>query len=589
MYSPALQAGFIDYDDKDYILNNPRVHGLSLANVRWALSATRLGMWQPLTWFSYMADHELYGLRPQGYHLTSLFFHLLNTALLFGWLARATKALAPSLFAAAVFALHPLHVESVAWVASRKDVLSTFCWLLAMWAYVPYIRTRKPVYYVGLLAAYGAGLAAKPILVTLPAVLLLLDVWPLRRLEERSDAGVPGGRWSGLVIEKIPLILLAAASSWITLAVQSSAGAVTQPQTGWLPRLASVAIAYKDYLVRAVWPLNLGCLYPFEIQPAVAEAVGAGALLAALTAIVLWTRRRYAVVGWLWFLGTLAPVSGIIRFGSHATADRFTYVPLVGLALAVAWAADEAAGAIGARRRLPTAAVLGLAGLAIVLMSWRTWIQAGYWRNSETIFRRTLAVTRFNPLIRTNLGAVLYRQGRAQAAFELYGQALTEKPDFASARNNLGVFFADRGELQEALAQYRAAVEAEPDYAEAQRNLGGLLFRLERYTEAAACFSRAAELNPTDAAALNSLGGTLYKLGRYGEAYDWYQRALTVDPANGMAHYNCGLLLSESGRYTEAANHYWLALRAFPGDPQIVSNLQWLARQPAPEPRANAR
>src|SRR5208337_1542954 len=410
--------GFITYDDPAYISENPQVQGgLSRSGFLWAFSATTVaGNWHPLTWLSHMLDCQLYGVNPRGHHLTSLFIHLVNTLLLFWVWVRLTKRLWPSALVAALFAVHPLHVESVAWAAERKDVLSAFFWLTTMWAYLRYVERPGMGRYLLLPLSFALGLMAKPMLVTEPFVLLLLDYWPLGRWPQRPV--VNSGRKKGkptpgsgphpaawrLAWEKAPLFVLAAISCLITIIMQKGAGAVASMDK--LPlgaRLSNALVAYVSYLVKMLWPRNLAVFYPHPLSGFPGwQIAGAGLLLAGVTALVLRGARRYPYlpVGWFWYLGTLAPVIGIVQVGAQAMADRYTYLPLIGVFIILAFGAADL-GAGRRPRQLALAASFSLALLACLIFSWR---QAGYWRNSQTIFTQDLAVTGNNSIAYSNLG-----------------------------------------------------------------------------------------------------------------------------------------------------------------------------------------
>lgn len=431
-YTPVLQAEFINYDDNDYVYANPVVQaGLTSRGAAWAFTTAHASNYHPLTWLSHMLDVELFGLDPGAQHGVNLFFHLANTLLLFALVWSATGRSRGALAVAALWSLHPLHVESVAWISERKDVLSAFFFLCTLLAWVWYARGRTMIRYVLVCVALALGLLAKPMLVTTPCVLLLLDWWPLGRLRAPRDLG-------RLLLEKVPLFLLAGGSVWATLWAQGEAGALAS--LGELPladRLANVPVAYLTYVWKTFWPTKLGVFYPFNTPPAW-QALGALLLLLGMT-LLLWRLRRRApwgLMGWLWFLGTLLPVVGVVQVGGQAWADRYTYIPQMGLLWVLVWGAGEF---FFSGRRVPAMALVVLCGLAL---GWAAHAQALHWRDSESLYSRTLAVTRNNYMIHYNL-AVHYRgQERYAEAIEQYEAALRVAPGYFKALNNLAFLLA---------------------------------------------------------------------------------------------------------------------------------------------------
>jgi tetratricopeptide (TPR) repeat protein len=497
--------GFILLDDDRYLTGNAVVlEGLTARGVGWALTSFHASNWHPLAWISHMADVSLFGIgNPGAHHLESAALHGANVLLLFFLLLRLTGARGRSLFAAALFAVHPLHVESVAWAAERKDLLCALFFLLALHAWGGYAKRGGGGRYAAALLLYSLALASKPMAVTLPFVLLLLDAWPLGRtaLSPPADgtghAPVPYGT---LLLEKVPFLLLSAASCAVTMKAQEGALA---SYFAWLPpgqRFANAIVAYPSYLGKLLWPADLAVLYPLAPPPGIPawKAAGAALLLAAVTALALreGRRRPFLPVGWLWFLGTLVPVIGIVRVGSQAMADRYAYLPFPGLYVAAAWGIAEAC------RRLPwREKALPAAACAVVLaLGAASWRQAGYWKDTESLFLRTLAVTRGNFLIEANLGSWYGMGGRH---------------DLAAAR------FAE-------------AVRIEPEYEDGRFNLGTALLRLGRPAEALPHLQEALKVMQ-DARAANRVGEALAALGRHGEAAGSFRLALLLDPGNGEA------------------------------------------------------
>lgn len=541
VYRPVPDFGFVNYDDDLYVSANAHVQrGLTWDGVRWALTTTHSAHWHPVTWLSLMADAEWSGRSPAGYHVTNLLLHIVNTVLLFRLLATLTAAPWPSAWVAALFALHPLHVESVAWIAERKDVLSGLFWLLTLGAYARYVRTGHRGWF-GLTTLWLAlGLMAKPMGVTLPFVMLLLDVWPLRRR--------PGTSWGRLVREKLPLFALAGASGWITVvAGQEAQMSLAQVPVG--QRLATAVVAGATYLQKMFWPVDLGCLYPHPGHWSWSTVAAAGLVLLGVTLLAIRTRRRAPAVwvGWCWYLGTLVPVSGLVQVGSQAFADRYTYLPLIGVWMAVAWGlVDWTAGRAAARTVLAVAGALTVAACALVSAR-----QVAVWRDSVTLFEHALRVNPANPVAHLNLGEALEARGQAVAAAEHYRAALRLRPDYAEAHFNLAnVLAADAATRSEAVRHYTAAIQLQPHYPKAHTNLGNAWLQAGQST--------AAERH--------------------------YREALTQDPGQVEARHNLGMALAAQGRFQEAIPHYDAALRAWPESVDVRLNLAralWGAGQPA--------
>ncbi len=590
-YGDLRTHQFINYDDGLYVTDNPTVQGgLTLPGLIGAFTSTCAGLWHPLTMLSHMLDCQLFGLHPGGHHLTSLLFHIANTLLLFLWLQRTTGALGPSFLVAALFALHPLHVESVAWVAERKDVLSTFFWLLTMWAYVWYVESPGFRRYWLILVCFILGLMAKPMLVTLPLVLLLLDYWPLHRWtlnraatvspskkgpsrvsrDRKTPQGVSAQR---LAWEKAPLFALAALCSMVTFFAEKEGGAVTSLQDLALTsRLANAMVAYVSYLGQMFWPAHLAVLYPLpRHNPPIWQATAAGLALAVLTLLALRQARRhpYLLVGWLWYLGTLLPVIGLVQVGVQTMADRYTYVPCIGLFIIVAYGMAD----LGARWRVPRLLLPVGAGVVLAALMICTWVQVSYWRDSISLYGHTLKVTRSNPLIQSNMGVVLAAQGKMDQAMAHYAEALRLKPDLAKTHNNLGLALAAQGKMDQARAQYAEALRLKPDYAEAHNNLGLALAAQGEMDQAVAHYAEALRLNPDLAETHNNLGVALAAQGKMDQAVAQYAEALRLKPDLAGAHNNLGLALAAQGQMDQAMAHYAEALRLKPDYAEAHNNL----------------
>jgi tetratricopeptide (TPR) repeat protein len=508
-YESVRKYEFVDYDDDRYVTNNPRIRrGLSWNNVAWAMTATEVANWHPLTWLSHMMDCQLYGLNPAGHHLTNLLLHLANVVLLFWVLQQMTGALWPSAMVAALFAVHPLNVESVAWVAERKNVLSTLFWLLTMWAYVIYARRAGWRRYLLVAGLFVLGLMSKPMLVTLPCVLLLLDYWPLGRLSGRAavesaasyqrpdetdrhsrqvDLRAPAFAACALrlVLEKLPLFLLAAASSAITVEAQRLDGAFDAKVLPLGTRLANALVSYASYIYKMIWPDHLAVLYPHPGASLQGWRVIVSALaLTFITFLVVWGSKRfpYLMVGWLWYVGTLVPVIGLVQVGGQAMADRYSYIPLIGLFIIIAWGMTDLSRFVPARNYW----LIGVAAAVLIALTMTARRQLSYWQNSITLFEHTLAVTDDNAIAHNNLGAVLVGKGRLDEGLAHLYEAVRLNPDYGTAYANIAftlyqqanIAAQDEGRWEEAVDLYRRALELKPDFTEARQNLDLLLAKM---------------------------------------------------------------------------------------------------------------
>jgi tetratricopeptide (TPR) repeat protein len=614
VYAPALNLGFTNFDDPNYVLENPHVRaGLTWSGAIWALTATHAGNWHPVTWLSHMIDVELHGLSAGGHHAASVLIHLFNTLLLFVLLSRMTGAALRSAIVAGLFAVHPLHVESVAWVAERKDVLSTLFAMLTLWAYLRYVETGSRSRYGLVLLFFVLGLATKPMLVTLPLVLLLLDVWPLARVAPAHEKE-RNGLWHvtktpafrALILEKVPLFVCALASSMVTYLVQQSAGAVRAFDT--IPvgrRLANAVVAYASYMRQMIWPVDLAPLYPYSAGEPVWRVAFGVVLLIGLTALAAraGTRYKYAAVGWFWYVGTLVPVIGLVQVGSQPMADRYTYLPLVGLFIVLVWGLPDVLQRLPVRPYLIAAAATG-AIVASVVLSRR---QVAIWEDSITLWQHTLRVTlnnyrahhglaealvavgksdealshyqaalRINPdsvEAHTGIGAALGSAGRLDEAITHYRHALRVSPDDAPAHANLGAALAEQRKFAEAEAHLRAALETAPDLALAHGNLGVALARQGRTSEAIEHFAKVVDMRPTDGAARRHLGSALALEGRTDDAIVQFETALGLDPADARSRIGLGETLESAGRLEGAALEYEKAAQLNPSLAEARSNL----------------
>ncbi|MDP3069337.1 MAG: tetratricopeptide repeat protein [Opitutaceae bacterium] len=563
LFARAIGHDFVNYDDPDYVTANVHVKaGLTGDGIAWALRSGEASNWHPLTWVSHLADGSLFGLNPRGHHATSVLLHALNAALAFLALRRLTGALWTSALCAAWFAWHPLRVESVAWVAERKDVLSGFFWFAALWAYAVYAerrRERRPDAwrpYALALGAFALGLMAKPMLVTLPCVLLLLDVWPLRRIGGGQPESVVR-----LVVEKLPWFAFAAASSVATFLVQSGGGSVTAALS-LSDRLGNAVVSVVRYLGKLAWPFDLAVLYPHPGEWPTRTIVACLVIIVGLTAFAVWQRRRrpWLAIGWLWFLGTLVPVIGLVQVGVQAMADRYTYLPMLGVQLAVLWTACELAGSPAVRR-------WGLALAALVLLGGaaRTWDQIGVWKNSFTLFSHALAVTEKNYVAHDNRGLFLFQSGKVAEALADYRAALAINPGYFTANNNLGHALAVIGRPAEAVPLYRAALTQKPDHLEVRNNLANALSDLGQLPEAMEHYAFVLARQPEHVNALNGSAVVLAMQGKLPEAKARLEQSLRLAPDNASAHHNLGNVCSMLGDHAAASRHYRRAAELKPG------------------------
>lgn len=586
VFAPALRHDFITYDDPAYVVANPHVNtGLSWANFRWAWTSFEHSNWHPLTWLSHQLDCTLFGLAPWGHHLTNILLHAASTLLLFVVLRRATGFRWRSLVVAALFGLHPLRVESVAWIAERKDVLSTCLGLFALRAYVLYAERRRTAAagagrgYAWALVAFAASLTAKPMLVTLPCVLLLLDVWPLDRLA--SPAPRP---WLRLLAEKLPFFALAAASCVLTTHAQAAGGAVKSLEDYTLVgRLANALLAYSQYLGKLFWPVDLAVLYPnFGEQPPAASLAFAALLLAAITAaaLLLWRRgHRWAVVGWLWFLGTLVPVIGLVQVGGQTMADRYSYFPSIGVLLVLVWATAEATA-----RRPRRALLLGTAaGAALAACVAVTSVQLGRWRDSVTLFRHTVAVTQDNWMAHFNLHVAYSRiPGCAREAREEFARMAAIIAAFAERYNQRGLaLLREPARRPEAIAAFQKAVRIKGDEPAPHLNLGRALAQAGRTDEALAELRLATRLDPENGDARLALGRLLAEQpGQREAALAELRLAVWLLSGSVEAHTAlAGVCAADPRRRAEATAEYEKALRL---DPRNAEAAAGLARLRAP-------
>jgi len=602
VYWPATGYDFVNYDDPDYVTANTHVQGgLTWEGLAWAFGRVHGEgtYWHPLSWVSHMVDCQLYGLQPGGHHLTSVLLHAANAVLLFLVFRRMTGASWRCVLLAALFALHPLQVDSVAWVTERKNLLSAFFWLLTTWAYVRYAEGRtqstlrsatedgkaedrrqkavlrgpwslsplpSSLFYFLSLCFFALGLMCKPVLVTLPFVLLLLDYWPLQRLRPSPISRRPSTRsqpaaprqpstldlqlaWR-LLWEKIPFFVLAVASSLITIIAHRALGMLDSVSR--LPldtRIGNALVSYVRYLGKTFWPSRLTVFYPYPATWPMWEVVTCGLLLLVISGLVLGTARSrpWLFVGWCWFLGVLVPFSGLVQAGAQAMADRFMYAPAIGVMVAVIWGLHGLAK--GGRYQRIGLSVVG--GAAVVLCLALTRQQLGHWKDSETLFRHALEVTENNHIAHNNLGDALLKKGQIDEPFSQFQEAVRLKPDYAGAHDNLGVALGMKGQIDKAISEFQEAIRLKPDYADAHSNLGNALLIKGQLDEAIRQFQEAIRLKPDHANAHYNLGLALDKKGQIDEAIRQFQEALRLKPDYADARKNLAQALGMKGKSTE--------------------------------------
>lgn len=599
---------FINLDDNLYITENPHVQaGLTIENLKWAFTTTHAPYWHPLTWLSHMLDIQLFGLKAGGHHAMNVFFHIANTLLLFLILRWMTKARWRSAFVAALFALHPLHVESVAWVTERKDVLSTLFWILTMGLYAYYRQCPGYRRYLLVIVAFSLGLMSKPMLVTLPFVLLLLDFWPLGRLQPVKEAGkdsrhtahsedpvrkkrktaegsaakaadrgewpITPLRWTvirSLLLEKAPFLALAALSSVITIIGQQRAMASLQT----LPvdaRIANALVSYVKYIGMMIWPLDLAVFYPHPHKQPVWLVLGAALALAAVTFLVIRKMNRfpYLGVGWLWYLGTLLPVIGLFQAGAQEMADRFSYVPMIGILIMVAWGIPDSLKNWGRRKT-----ALGvLSGIAVLACAGLTWAQVQLWRDSITLFSHTLKVTTGNFIAHNNMGTALSDQGKTEEAIAHYESALRIAPKYAKAWINLGIAYEESDRNAKAIEAYQQAQRLNPNDAEAWNSLGSAYGKSGQTAKAIEAIGQALRIDPEYDEAWNNLGNAYGGNGETAKAIEALQKAIRINSRYAKAWNNLGIAYAESGRNEEAIEAFRRCLNIKPGQADVWSNL----------------
>ncbi|MHC4570948.1 MAG: tetratricopeptide repeat protein [Planctomycetota bacterium] len=554
-FEPVRHNKFIGLDDDLYIVDNSYVKaGLTREGFVWAFTTAHAFNWHPLTWVSHMLDCEFYGLNPVGHHFTNVLFHIVNALLLLLVFNRMTGNLWASAFVAAVFALHPLHIESVAWASERKDVLSTFFWMLTMWAYVQYTERPNIGWYLLVALALCLGLMAKQMLVTLPFVLLLLDFWPLGRFTlkgQSSSNSIRAAKHVSIqrcILEKLPLLILSAAASVIVYLVQQSTGLVKSGlQYPLTHRIGNAIVAYIAYIGKMFWPSKLAVFYPHPRGDLPTwQIAGAVLLLVCVTAVVVWKirQRPYLAVGWLWYLGTLVPVIGLVQIGTHAIADRYTYVPSTGIFIMVAWGAAELLAKWSHRK-----AGLGItAGVVLAVLLLCTRVQLKYWQNSFILYERSLAVTENNFIMHNLFGNKLFEKGRFDEAIMHFDEVLRIRPQNMKARYNKGRVFLEQGKFDEAVAVFAELLRIERNWPEVQNYLGLAYARKGQFEQAIKHFAAALQLRPDWYQTYNDLGLAYSLLGKHDLAIQNYKEALRLKPDYHAALNNLKMALEEQSK-----------------------------------------
>lgn len=595
VYWQVRNHGFVNYDDGVYVTQNPMVrYGLTGKGLLWAFGFNDITYWHPLTWISHMIDCTLYGLNPGGHHFSNLLLHGLNSLLLFLALRLMTGTLWRSALVSALFALHPLNVEPVAWVAARKDVLSALFWMLALLSYALYSRRPGFVRYLLLSLCLALGLMAKVMVMTLPFVLLLLDYWPLARFgfsryekgpdpDQDESQGFHRASSIRLILEKLPLLALSAGAVCISIVSSSTIGIIVSVDT--IPmglRIANAPVSCVSYMLKTIWPWHMAVFYPFPDTISWWLAGGATLLLILISVLAFLLARSspYFITGWFWFLGTLIPVIGLVQQGLWpALADRFTYLPMIGLFIVISWGL----AALASKWRVQRTWLFVIAIAALSVFAATTRIQTRYWKSSVSLFSHALDVTTGNHLAHYNLASALRDQGNLEVAIRHYRDALRIMPRNAQFHNGLAAALIDHGDPEEAITHLKEALALVPDYPEAHVNMGSALARQGNIVEAVSHYRRALSIKPV-AEAHHNLGLILSSRGKYHEAVLHYEEALRIRPGYSAVHNDLGVALSLQGKFQNAIPHFEEALRLDPANINALRNLQVLRQKFDSEP-----
>ncbi|MDQ5984311.1 MAG: hypothetical protein CSYNP_00004 [Syntrophus sp. SKADARSKE-3] len=595
-YGPIKDASFIQLDDNDYVVENPHIREMNGSNIVWAFTTTHAANWHPLTWLSLMLDRQLYGLSAPGFHFTNLIFHILNSLLIFLIFTAMTNAFWKSAFLAALFALHPLHVESVAWIAERKDVLSAFFGICTIGLYALYVKDKKPLYYIALIGCFALGLMAKPMLVTLPFILLLLDYWPLQRFQRSAKPGkissspesgqtkkrkqgaenpkktatqkikeqtVEPPSWKVLILEKIPLFILSTLSCIMTYYAQQQGGSVISIyHLPFTDRIANSLISYMAYIGKMFWPWNLAVYYPMPASYPLWEVSLAIVVLLGITYLVIRFHKSfpYGATGWLWYLGSLVPVIGLVQVGNQALADRYTYIPLIGLFLIISWGIPDL---LKEWKYRPAFLAAGGA-IVLITLAFTTLNQVQKWKTDISLFEHTINVTKDNVIANFCLGDARAAQGNYDAAITSYNEVLRIDPNHPYTHNNLGIALQRRGHINEAIMHYQVALRFDATRPKALTNLGLAAATQGNYEEAIRYFREALLLKPDYLRPHIALGDVLAKTGKLQEALSSYEQALRMKNDLPDVHYNMAQILAYLGSVNEAIEHLYIAVRINP-------------------------
>ena len=581
LYAQVVSHQFINFDDDLYIWNNPTVSsGVTLKGIAWAFTSFDSGIWHPLTWLSHMIDTQIFGLNAGAHLFMNALIHVANSLLLFVFLRRATGARWESAIVAALFALHPLHVESVAWASERKDTLSTFFGIVCLLAYTRYVEQPSWKRYLLVAFALALGLMAKPMLVTWPLVMLLLDYWPFARIEWRTDIDFKrfAKAWWPLIREKLPLCLIVAPFLFVTYFTQAHEGAVADSIAAPLSwRVANSLVSYAKYLFLTFWPQGLAIYYPSVDYTPAWQWVTAVILLVVITAVAFHNakERPYVISGWLWFLGTLVPVIGLVQIGSQAMADRYTYVPSIGLFVALVFGLGQLARSWGIGRVAVTTASTAV---ILVLAALTVW-QVRRWHDSETLFTYVLSVTSDNRVIQNNLGSYLGQQGRHGEAITHFAEALRIKPDYFDALENMGFALMKQGKTEEAIDLYQRMMRMKPESPKIHLQLGRAFADQGKNEEAVREFRRALEVAPNDFESRMNLGQMLTRQGNLSEATAQLNEAVRLRPDSPEAHNDLGIALIMAGQPEGSLAHFSTALRLKPDFAVAQDNLRRAQKQ----------
>ena len=595
VFGQICRHDFVDYDDGQYVTRNDHVkNGFSIGSIKWAFTEPHVANWHPLTSMSHMLDCELFGLNPFGHHLVSLLLHVINTLLLFAILKKITRKIWLSAIVALIFAIHPLRMESVAWVSERKDVLSGMFWMLTMYAYVRYAQVPGTKRYIPVVLFFVLGLMSKPMVITLPFVLLLMDYWPLNRLKVGKQAELkvknkePGDeikKFSAgtLILEKVPLFLLMIASSIVTFIFQRWGGGINNFETWPLrERLSNAAVSYVRYIGKIFYPAKLTPFYPHPGNSlALWQVILAVMILLAITFIVIRMRRTrpYLLIGWLWFLGTMVPVIGLIQVGSQAMADRYTYIPSIGLYIAVVWLVAE----LTKNNRIMKVTASVLTALIIVSLMLSTFWQLQYWKNNETLFTHAIDINENNYIMQNNYGNFLLGKGQYEQAIKHFSKAIEIKKNYALARENLARAYNDlavalqkENKIDLAMKNWHAALAMDPNHSKANYNVGLIMCQQGKYDQAINCFKKVLKSQPDWYKPYNDIALAYEQMGKQDLAIENYKESIRLKPDYMNAQYNLGCAYYKAGNFALAVKYWQKTLELKPDFIEVLKNLAWL-------------